>query len=142
MKALPIVRKLADAAADPAEARGYKEQVKRAGVTVGPKNLAPDLQATYFQTLKELVADAEARGDFDAAIGDLRLVMENGKNELDGYRKLATLYEKNRDPLNALLMTETGLIYNGKDPDFLAGKFDTRFLERFLPQKKAAPAAS
>jgi acetyl-CoA carboxylase biotin carboxylase subunit len=29
-----------------------------------------------------------------------------------------------------------------EDPDFIAGKFDTRFLERFLPQKKAAPAAS
>jgi len=29
-----------------------------------------------------------------------------------------------------------------EDPDFLAGRFDTRFLERFLPQKKAAPAAS
>jgi acetyl-CoA carboxylase biotin carboxylase subunit len=28
------------------------------------------------------------------------------------------------------------------DPDFQAGRFDTRFLERFLPQKKAAPAAS
>jgi tetratricopeptide (TPR) repeat protein len=117
-----IFRKLADATADPAEARGYKEQVKRAGVTVGPKNLTPDLQATYFQTLKELVADAEARGDYESAIGDLRLVMENGKNELDGYRKLAALYEKNQDPLNALLMTETGLIYNGKDPDFLAKK--------------------
>ncbi|HEY2786074.1 MAG TPA: tetratricopeptide repeat protein [Fimbriiglobus sp.] len=117
-----IFRKLADATDDPDEARGYKEQVKRAGVTVGPKNLAPDMRATYFQTLSELVTDADARGDYDAAIGDLRLYMENGKNELDGYRKLAGLYEKNRDPLNALLMTETGLIYNGKDPDFLAKK--------------------
>lgn len=117
-----IFRKLADVTADPEEARGYKEQVKRAGVTVGPKALDPDMRAAYFRTLNELVADAEARGDFESAIGDLRLYMENGKNELDGYRKLAGLYEKNRDPLNALLMTETGLIYNAKDPDFLAKK--------------------
>ena len=117
-----IFRKLADVTADPAEARGYKEQVKRAGVNVGPKNLAPEMRATYFQTLNELVSDAEARGDYESAIGDLRLYMENGKNELEGYRKLAGLFEKNGDPLNALLMTETGLIYNSKDPDFLAKK--------------------
>src|SRR5439155_18287116 len=90
-----IFRKLADVTTDPAEARGYKEQVKRAGVTVGPKNLDPDMRATYFRTLTELVADAEARGDYESAIGDLRLVMENGKNELHGYRKLAETYENN-----------------------------------------------
>jgi acetyl-CoA carboxylase, biotin carboxylase subunit len=28
------------------------------------------------------------------------------------------------------------------DPDFQAGRIDTRFLERFLPRRKAAPAAS
>jgi len=28
------------------------------------------------------------------------------------------------------------------DPDFQAGRLDTRFMERFMPQKKAAPAAS
>lgn len=36
--------------------------------------------------------------------------------------QIADLYEKNKDPLNALLMTETGLIYNAKDKDFLARK--------------------
>ena len=28
------------------------------------------------------------------------------------------------------------------DPDFLAGRLDTRFMERFMPKKKAASAAS
>ena len=28
------------------------------------------------------------------------------------------------------------------DPDFQAGRIDTRFMERFLPRKRAAPAAS
>jgi acetyl-CoA carboxylase biotin carboxylase subunit len=28
------------------------------------------------------------------------------------------------------------------DPDFQAGRLDTRFMDRFMPPKKAAPAAS
>ena len=28
-----------------------------------------------------------------------------------------------------------------EDPDFLAGRFDTRFMERFVPPKKANPAS-
>jgi acetyl-CoA carboxylase biotin carboxylase subunit len=27
-----------------------------------------------------------------------------------------------------------------EEADFLAGRFDTRFMERFMPQKKASPA--
>lgn len=120
-----IFRKLADVAiangqAD--EARGYLEQVKRSGVLIGAKSLPEDQRAIYFATLRQMAKDAEERGDFDAAIGDLRLYMEAGKQELESYRKMADLYEKNKDPLNALLMTETGLIYNSTDKDFLARK--------------------
>jgi len=28
------------------------------------------------------------------------------------------------------------------DPDFIAGRLDTRFMERFQPAKKTVPAAS
>jgi tetratricopeptide (TPR) repeat protein len=120
-----IFRKLADAAGANGrsdEVQGYLEQVKRSGVLVGPKSLANDQRAIYFATLKQLAQAAEERGDFDAAIGDFRLAMEGTKGELEAHRKLADLYEKNKDPLNALLMTETGLIYNSKDKDFLARK--------------------
>ncbi|MBX3397467.1 MAG: hypothetical protein KF873_01890 [Gemmataceae bacterium] len=117
-----IFRKLADAADSPEEARGYLEQVKRAGVLVGPKNLPADQRSIYFDAVRTLAKQAEERGDYDAAIGDFRLAMEGTKGELEAHRKLADLYEKNKDPLNALLMTETGLIYNAKDKDFLARK--------------------
>ncbi|QEL18120.1 tetratricopeptide repeat protein [Limnoglobus roseus] len=124
-----IFKKLADiatAAGRTDEARGYLEQVKRSGVLAGPKALTEDQRAIYFTTLRQLSADAEARGDYENAIGDLRLYQESGKNALEGYRKLADLYEKNKDApnaiLNALLMTETGLIYNATDRDFLARK--------------------
>jgi hypothetical protein len=117
-----IFQKLADAAASPEEARGYLEQVKRAGVLVGAKNLPDDQRAIYFAAVRTLAKQAEERGDYDAAIGDFRLAMEGTKGELEAHRKLADLYEKNKDPLNALLMTETGLIYNSKDKDFLARK--------------------
>ena len=117
-----IFQKLANAAASPDEARGYLEQVKRSGVLVGPKNLPDDQRAIYFAAVRSLAKQAEERGDYDAAIGDFRLAMEGTKGELEAHRKLADLYEKNKDPLNALLMTETGLIYNSKDKDFLARK--------------------
>lgn len=120
-----IFRKLADtclANGQVDEARGYLEQVKRSGVIVGAKSLPDDQRAIYYATLRELAKDAEERGDYDAAIGDLRLYLESGKQELESYRKMADLYEKNKDPLNALLMTETGLIYNSADKDFLARK--------------------
>jgi len=120
-----IFGKLADIATlhgQTAEAQGYFEQVKRCGVQVGPKALPEDQRAIYFSTLQTLAATAEARGDYDAAIGDLRLYLEGGRNEAESFRKMADLYEKNKDPLNALLMTETGLVYNGKDRDFLEKK--------------------
>jgi tetratricopeptide (TPR) repeat protein len=121
-----IFARLADLAAKLGradEARGYREQVKRSGLLVGgPRALADDQRALYFEALKALAADEEARGDYEAAVGDLRLYMEGGRNELETYRKMADLYEKGKDPLNALLMTETGLVYNGKDRDLLARK--------------------
>lgn len=113
---------IAEAHGNATEARGYREQIKRSGVLVGAKALPEDQRTIYFATLRQLAKDAEARGDYDTAIGDFRLAMEGSKQELESYRKLADLYELNKDPLNALLMTETGLIYNSKDADFLARK--------------------
>ncbi len=124
-----IFKKLADvatAAGRTDEARGYLEQVKRSGVLAGTNALTEEQRAIYFATLRQLSTDAEARGDYENAIGDLRLYQECGKNELEGYRKLADLYEKNAAApnaiLNALMMTEAGLIYNATDRDFLAKK--------------------
>ncbi|CAN5250856.1 hypothetical protein BH11PLA2_BH11PLA2_37660 [soil metagenome] len=120
-----IFSKLAEVAADngdTAAATGYREQVKRAGQLIGPKQLPADQKALYFAAVKQLSQDAEAAGDYDNAIGDLRLYLENGSGELEIYRKLADLYEKKQDALNALLMAETGLVYNSKDKDMLARK--------------------
>jgi tetratricopeptide (TPR) repeat protein len=116
-----IFSKLAELA-EPDAARGYREQVKRCGQQIGVKNLAADQRPLYFAAVKQLAADAEARGDFEAAIGDYRLWLESGAGELEGFRKLADLYEHNKDAMNALLMTETGLVYNSADKDLLARK--------------------
>jgi tetratricopeptide (TPR) repeat protein len=120
-----IFAKLAEVAAargDHEAARGYREQVKRCGVLVGPKALAADQRKVYFATLRTAAEEAEARGDYEEAIADLRLYLEGGTAELESYRKMADLYEKARDPLNALLMTETALTYSGKDRDLLDRK--------------------
>lgn len=113
---------LADQLGQVDAARGYREQVKRAGLQIGVKSLSGEQRSLYFATLKKLATDAEARGDYETAIDDYRLYLEIGSGELEGYRKLADLYEKKKDPLNALLMVETGLVYSGKDKDLLERK--------------------
>lgn len=121
-----IFRKLADVAiavGDTEAARGYLEQVKRSGLAVQARNLDKDQREIFLTSLQKLAADAEERGDFEAAIAEHRLYLESGgKQELATYRKLADLYGKNKDPLNGLLMVETGLTYSGSDADFLKKK--------------------
>ncbi|MFO0937794.1 MAG: hypothetical protein U0798_14920 [Gemmataceae bacterium] len=117
-----IFQKLADATSDPETARGYRQQVKRSGMEIGSRNLPADQRQIYFAVLAQLVEDFEKRNQFADAAADQRLILESGRNELENYRKLADLYEKAGDPLNALLMTETALIYSAKDADLLARK--------------------
>jgi len=121
-----IFQKLAavsEAAGDAEAAHAYLEQVKRCGAFVGPNNLAKDQRDIYFAALKKLADAADARGDYEAAIGDLRLYLEGGgRNELETYRRLADLFGKAGDAMNALLMTETGLAYSGTDADLLKKK--------------------
>ncbi|HVL15736.1 MAG TPA: hypothetical protein VM529_24400, partial [Gemmata sp.] len=118
-----IFTRLAQAAerrGDPDATRGYLEQVKRAGLIVGPQRLAADQQALYFAALKKLVDLATARGDFQSAVDDQRTYIEGGKEDVNSLRQLAELNAKNGDILNALLITERGLIYSKTDPDLLA----------------------
>lgn len=138
-----------EAHGDADAARKALESVKRAGQAVGPRQLAADQRACYLEALRQLAARAEARGDelaaaaaearsrgdeagatarqaeahqhYEAAIADLRQYLEDGGSAaLDTYRRLAGLYAKTHDALNALLMTETGLTYDSTDADLLA----------------------
>ena len=120
-----IFAKLADLASAMGrseEARGYLEQVKRAGVAAGPKNLPTDQRDLYIATLKKLSDEAAARGDYEAAVGDLRLYIEAGKEDAETLRQLAEFHEKTGDILNALLITERGLLYAKKDANLLEKK--------------------
>lgn len=111
---------LATVAGRPDDARGYLEQVKRAALQVGPQNLPADQKPLYTAALTKLSADAAARGDFASAIADWRLVIEAGNNDVDALRRLADLHEKAGDVLNALLVTERGLLHAKTDPDLKA----------------------
>ena len=73
--------------------------------------------------MKKLADDAEARGDFNSAVAELRLFLEGGgTGELNIYRRLADLHGKSGDAMNAVLMVETGLAYNSTDADLLKKK--------------------
>jgi tetratricopeptide (TPR) repeat protein len=120
-----IFKNLADLATKlgrPDEAHGYLGQVKRAGLTAGPANLPADQKELYFAALKSLSEDGVARGDFAAAVEDMRLYVEGGREDVNSLRQLAELYAKNGDALNALLITERGLLYAKTDRDLLAKK--------------------
>jgi tetratricopeptide (TPR) repeat protein len=103
-------------------ARFNYELAKRAGQSVGPKNLPDSERQTYFQTVKLLAEDASARGDTDAAIANYHLYAESERSGLETLRTLAGLYEQKGDALSALRITDQALCYDAKDPDLVARK--------------------
>jgi tetratricopeptide (TPR) repeat protein len=121
-----IFKKLAEVAEKTGdlEAMGaYLEQVKRCALFVGPRELAKEQREIYFNALKRLADDADARGDYEPAIENHRLYLEaGGGNALETHRKLADLYGKSGDAMNALLQVETGLTYTNTDSDLLKKK--------------------
>jgi tetratricopeptide (TPR) repeat protein len=103
-------------------ARHNYELAKRAGMSVGAKNLPEGERQTYFSTVKLLAEDAHARGDLAAAIENYHLYTESERSGLETLRTLAQLYEERGDALGALRITDRALCYNEKDPDLLARK--------------------
>jgi len=121
-----IFKKLADAServGDSESAQAYLEQVKRCALFVKPERLAKDQKEVYLATLKALADRAEARGDFDGAVNELRHFLEaGGSGELNVYRRIADLHAKAGDAMNALIIVETALAYNSTDPDLIEKK--------------------
>lgn len=104
------------------EARHNYELAKRAGQSVGPKNLAEAERQAYFATVKHLGEEAMGRDDLDGAIENVRLYSESERSGIETLRMLAELYERKGDPLYAARVTDQALQYNAKDPDLLARK--------------------
>jgi tetratricopeptide (TPR) repeat protein len=104
------------------EARHNLELAKRAGRSIGPKNLGDAERASYFATVKYLGEMAQAAGDLDAAIENYHLYAESERSGLETLRTLADLNERKGDPLSALRYTEQALLYNPKDADLISRK--------------------
>lgn len=103
---------------DPENAKKSLEMAKQVGMAIGARNLSRDQRQFYFDAIRKLADLADKNGDFETAIAELRQYLEDGGSAaLETYRKLAELYGKIRDPMNALLMTETGLTYDSTDAD-------------------------
>ena len=108
---------------DTENTRKCLETAKKVGKAVGPGNLSKEQKQFYFDALRKLADLADQRGDFETAIEELRQYQtDGGTAALESYRKLAELYGKIHDPMNALLMTETGLLYSSSDKDLLEKK--------------------
>jgi tetratricopeptide (TPR) repeat protein len=101
--------------------RNY-ELAKRAGLSVGAKNLPDEERQAYFNTVKLLAESAMARNDVDAAIENYRLYVESERSGVETLRILADLYERRGDPLAAMRYTEQALAYNARDKDLVQRK--------------------
>jgi tetratricopeptide (TPR) repeat protein len=104
------------------EANHNYELARRAGQSVGQKNLAEAERVAYFATVKHLGEDAMSRGDLDAAIENYRLYSESERTGIETLRVLAELYERRGNPLAAARVTDQALQYNAKDKDLLERK--------------------
>jgi tetratricopeptide (TPR) repeat protein len=103
-------------------ARQNYELAKRAGRSVGPKNLSDEERQAYFTVVKLLAEDAMARHDLDAAIENYHLYTEYERSGLETLRTLAELHEQRGEPLAALRVTEQALVYSATDRDLLERK--------------------
>jgi tetratricopeptide (TPR) repeat protein len=135
-----IFTKLADASekrGQTAEARGYLDQVKRAGLIIGINRLAPNEKQLFFTGLRKLVEMNAAAGDFEAAAADQELFIQSGHNDLKSMRRLAELYAQSGDVLNAVRIVESALIETKTDADFLAKK-DSYYYSLTIERVQAA----
>jgi tetratricopeptide (TPR) repeat protein len=118
------------------QARHNYELARRAGQSVGPKNLAENDRLEYFATVKLLGEDALARGDVEAAIENYHLYTEFERSGLETLRILADLYERKGDALSALRANDQALVYDAKDKDLLARK--DRYYYSVMPDELKA----
>lgn len=100
------------------------ELAKRAGRSVGPKNLSDSEAQTYFAAVKLLAETAQSRGDLDAAIENYRLFLDSPSSGIETLRTLADLCQRKGDILSAVRFVDMALQYNGKDKDLLQRKDD------------------
>jgi tetratricopeptide (TPR) repeat protein len=114
---------------------GYRQNLelaRRAGRSIGAKNLAEADRDAYFGVVKALGDDALARGDLDAAIDNFHLYTECERSGLPTLRTLADLYEKKGDPLRALRITEEALCVSSKSKEWLELK--DRYYYSVMPE--------
>lgn len=102
----------------------YLEQVKAAGLALGPNDLRGDVRDAYYTATYRLAHEAIARGDLDRAIDELHQYTEYEKSGIETLRTLADLYERKGDALKALRVTDKALEFFGasKDADLVERK--------------------
>jgi tetratricopeptide (TPR) repeat protein len=108
------------------------ELAKRAGLSVGVKDLGNEERQTYFATVKMLGDAAMTHGRTDLAIENYQLYCESERSGVETLRTLAKLYEQKEDVLAALRATEKALLYNPKDRDLLERK--DRYYVSVMPE--------
>jgi len=139
---------VAEKLGDRQTARSYTESIKSVGLKVTPRYLAKDQRTVYLRALLKLAAyaeadadafkaeadkaqtnndlpardalDAKARPHYETAIANLHLYREGwGDALLSMYKKVAEIYAKMRDPLNACINIAAALEYDSVDKELM-----------------------
>jgi tetratricopeptide (TPR) repeat protein len=109
------------------------ELAKRAGQSVGPKNLSDEDRHAYFAVLKMLGDAGMSHDRTDLAIENYQLYSEYERAGVETLRTLADLYEKKSEVMAALVTTEKALVYAPSNADLLARK--DRYYYSVMPEQ-------
>ncbi len=109
------------------------ELAKRAGQSVGPKNLSDEDRHAYYAVLKMLGDAGMAHNRTDLAVENYQLYSEYERAGVETLRTLADLYEKKGEVMAALVTTEKALLYGATDADLLARK--DRYYYSVMPEQ-------
>ncbi len=123
-KHAPAVLKLvAEAAAKHGDAmaeRATLEDVKTWAKRLGLKELSEESKGAYFAAVRQLGEAAYREGRTEEALENLLLCIEDPQSGAATLRMIAELYEKQGHIIQTLLYNEQCLMYDAKNPDYLA----------------------
>lgn len=97
-------------------ARKYLQMVKQVGLQVGTKLLPADQKEIFFNVVKQLAEGAAASENWDEAISDYSIYTQFEGSGKETLRKLAEVYAKKKEVLEALRVVEKAILY-GTDKD-------------------------
>lgn len=104
------------------KAQDYRRLLKERALEFGVANLPAEEKEIFFNQMKAFADEAALLENFDDAIAGYAVCTQNEKSGKETLRQLAEMYERKKDIVNALRVTEKALLYDKADKDLHARK--------------------